>query len=137
MTLDELKNLKAWVAKETALDEDNVMAMTLKLPNAQNRLLNKYSQEKQILNEMKNNLNVIYKDVYIQVRFHSDYKLTTKTDLDIFTSAEESYHKAKMACDNQEVAVEYIQKALDGMVKMGYSIKAYIELLKIKNGIVS
>ena len=97
----------------------------------------KYSYEKQILNEMKNNLNVIYKDVYTQVRFHSDYNLSTKADLTVFAYAEESYHKAKLACDNQEVVVEYIQKALDGMVKMGYSIKAYIELLKIKNGIIT
>jgi len=137
MTLDELKTLKLWVAKETKLDEDNVMAMALKIPNAQTRLLNKYSHEKQILTEMKNNLNVIYRDVYTQMRFHTDYNLSSKTDLQVFASAEEKYHKAKMACDNQEIAVEYIQKAMDGIVKMGYSIKAYIELLKIKNGIIS
>ena len=137
MTLEQLSKLKKAVGAHTKITPDNVMEKSLEIPNIHSKLLNLYYDEKKELKRMKSDLAVLYRDAYVQAKFHSDYNLTTKTDFDTFAMVEEKYHKAKIECDNQELVVEYIEKAMDSVSKLGFHIKSYIELLKIKNGIVS
>lgn len=135
MTLDQFKKLKEIVEKELEITEDNIEQMSIKSGNLYHKYLKLYSQELQKLKEIAIYKEKVYGELYHKYKFEGQYELSTKTEVDVYVKSDEIYYNKCLEEANQEIIVKYLEAVVDSILKMGFQIKNYIELQKLKNGI--
>lgn len=136
MNYEELRQLKAYVAREITLTPDNIEEMTLKIPNLIGKFLGRYVDERRLLKELKAEVSTAYHTSYHKHKFDFNYKLDTKSEIESYVFADEDYRAKKLAYDTQEVCTEYIGSVVEMLQKMNFNISYYLDFQKLKLGIV-
>ncbi|MFW6282046.1 MAG: recombination mediator protein UvsY [bacterium] len=136
MTNEKFQELKKLIEKEIKLDESNIMEKSIQLSNLHTKMLQLYSNELKLLKNKYHEREKIFGELYEHFRFKSDYSLTTKTEIEPFIKSNDKYYKAALEYSQQEVIVKYIEQTIDQINALGFRIKNYIDLLKIKKGIL-
>jgi hypothetical protein len=134
MTLEQFAKLKEIVEKELQITEDNIEQMSIKSGTLYHKYLKIYSLELQKLKEIAIYKEKVYGELYHKYKFEGQYQLSTKTEVDVYVKSDGIYYKKCLEEANQEIIVKYLEAVVDSILKNGFQIKNYIELMKLKQG---
>lgn len=135
MTNKQFNRLKKIVEQQLRLDENNIEKMSIQSGTLYHKYLKFYLQELHILKEIGVTKDKIYGELYHKYKYEGDYQLSTKTEVDVYVKNDQKYYTKCLEEANQEIIVKYLECVVDSIMKMGFQIKNYIELIKIRNGI--
>ena len=138
MTEENFNSIKLRSQNDLVIDENNVLETSLNLGKTYNNYLRVYSNEYRTLKEMMIELDKKYGELYHKYKYGKDfdYALNNKGEVDIYINSDPTYCEYLKFVKFQEVVVKFLENHLDCLSKMSYSIKNYIELKKIKLGIM-
>jgi hypothetical protein len=115
---------------------DNVMNKILMIPKLYSKYLNLYIREKRLLKIINTDVDKLFKKIYHDYKFNKNFVTGTIKEIEKYVSGDDDYIKIKLKFDKQSVYVEYLEKMLQVLNGLGYQINNYVDLLKIKNGII-
>ena len=136
MTSEEFNKYRESVEKNLFLSRDNAQEMVQRSSNLALTYLDKYIKEKAVLKQKTGERESTYARLYKHYKFHGDYKLDTKTEVDIFVKGDDEYRKIAMFCDAQEIVVEFCYEAYSRASKLTYNTRQYLEYEQLKLGII-
>ena len=138
MTEDNFNAIKLRSQRDLIIDENNVLETCLNLGKMYNNYLIVYSTEIRTLKDMNIELDKRYGDLYHKYKYGKefDYALNNKGEVDVYINNDPSYYEYNKFVKFQEVVVKFLEYHLECLSKMSYTIKNYIELKKIKLGVM-
>jgi hypothetical protein len=135
LTFDELKKQ---VEIDIEINEDNISEKSLKYSFIYHKYIEMYQRAVKELNMIKIEKDKIYGDLYHAYKFENKsggYDLNTKTEIEVYVKRDEKYYKIALKYYNQESIVKYLEGVLQIINTMGFSIKNYIEIQKLRMGV--
>ena len=136
MDLKSFSKLKEIIEKELFFNEDNVERMSLHTSNLYMKYLRVYSNEVKILKGISLEKNKIFGELMHHYKFKVDFQLDSKSEIESYIRSDEKYYNISLEYSNQEIVVEYLEKILSRINTMGFEIKNYIEIVKLKKGLI-
>lgn len=136
MTFDELNELKKRFEKQIQINEDNVLEKSLEIVRLTSTYLNIFTKELKIRKQLEVEKDQLYGKLYHHYKFKFNFSLDSQKEIDTYVKADDTYYQKCLDLSNQEVITQFLESILETLNKSGYSIKSYIELLKIKNGLI-
>ena len=135
MNLEKFELLKQRADKDIKVDLSNIVEKSLKFSSIYHNYSKLYIDELKQLKELSLEKEKIFGELYDKYKFHNDYKLDSKTEIEIYVKSDKQYFEIAQKYYQQESIVKYLEQLIDNINKVGYNIKNYIELEKIKLGI--
>lgn len=138
MTDENFELLKSRSNKDLEVHEDNVLETSLNMGKLYNSYLQLYSREIYTLKEMNVELDKTYGELYHKYKFGKDfdYALTNKGEVDVYINNDPLYYNYLKFVRKQEVIVKFLEQHLDNLSKMSYHIKNYVEIKKLRMGVM-
>jgi len=137
MNKETFKKLKDFSKENLELTPENVMEKSLKFNNLYIHYHNLYVKEKKLLKDINNNMKKVYSDLYHYYKFGAfDFKLDNKHEIETYIFGNDKYYDLKVKYDEQVIYVDYLLSTMEQIQKTSFQIGHYIDLLKIKNGLV-
>jgi len=134
---NDFQKLKKYTEKELKLTPDNVMDKSISLNNLFVHYQNLYVAERRKLKDINNTMKKTYSELYHYYKFEGfDFKLDSKSEIETYVFGDDKYYDLKVKHDKLSLQVEYIKSTMDQIQKTSFQIGHYIDLLKIKNGLV-
>lgn len=134
MTPEEFTKLKILIEKDCLLDDSNMLQMSTKYPSLYQKYLNIYLRELDILKTMKTELENLYGVLLKKFKYEDHYKWDTKSEIESQISGDTKYHEKRLLIVKQEYVVEYLEKTLDNIQRISFSIKNWVEIKKFMMG---
>jgi len=136
MKIEEFQKLKDLAESELKITEDNVMDKSIQLSNLYSRFLNIYIKELRILKEISVDKDKIYGELYDKYKFHFDYQLDGKSEIDTYVRKDDKFYQIALTYSQQEVQVQFLEQTLNHINNLGFRIKNFVDLKKIKMGLL-
>jgi hypothetical protein len=137
MTDEAFQKLKKFTEVELKLTPDNVMDKAISFNNLYIHYHNLYVAERGKLKDINNNMRKTYAELYHYYKFEGfDFKLDSKSEIETYVFGNDKYYNSKLQLDKQQLQVDYIKATMDQIQKTSFQVGHYIDLLKIKNGLV-
>jgi hypothetical protein len=136
MNSTEFNAFRVSVERDLTLSRDNAQEMVQKSSNLSLRYLDVYITEKAKLKGLISTREHTYAERYKHYKFHGDYKIEYKTEVDIFVKGDDEYRTIAKRCDAQEIVVEFCSEAYSRASKLTYNTKQYLEYEQLKLGVV-
>ena len=137
MSDEKFLNLQKKVQRDIKLDADNVRDKILELPILYTQYMKFYLDQRKILKMIKNDILKIRKKRYHHYKFDGDFALANATEINLYVDGDDDMWKITDKCDKQEAIVDYCKDVVSQISKMSYLIKSYVELEKLRHGIVN
>jgi hypothetical protein len=136
MTLDELEKLKSIFEKEISINEDNVLQMSIDITKISSKYLKIFIKEIRIKKRMEIEKDQMYGKLYHKYKHEFKFQMDSSKEIDTYVRSDDSYYNKCLELSNQEVITEFLEKALDIINRAGFSVKNYIDLMKLRSGII-
>ena len=138
MTEESFNALRLRSQQDLIIDEDNVLETSLNLGKLYNNYLQVYSKEIRTLKEMNIELDKRYGELYHKYKYGRDfdYSLNNKGEVDVYINNDPHYYDYLKFVRFQETVVKFLELHLECLSKMSFTIKNYIDLKKIKLGVM-
>lgn len=134
MTVEEFNKLKVIIEKDTTLEESKMLETSIKLPSLYQKYLSIYMNEVNILKTMRADQENNYGTLLKKFKYEDSYKWDTKAEIESQISGDSKYHERKLLIAKQEFMVDYLEKTLENIQRMGFSVKNWIEIKKFLVG---
>lgn len=149
MTKTEFQKFKKRIEEQLKISPSNVDEKNIALSNLYINLLQIWSKEMKILKQISADKDKIYGDLYHHYRFGNtpkngqiyrvnqqiDFQLDSKSEIDVYIRSDNIYYQKALEYSDQEIIVKFIEQSLDIINSLGYRIKNYIDLQKMKKGL--
>ena len=136
MKSESFQKLKRKVEEELKLTDENVMAKSIQLSNFHNQIRSLYVKELHILKNKAAEKDKIYGELYHKYKYNFDYTLDTKGEVEAYIKSDDIYYQTALQYAQQEIQVKYLEETLNHINNMGFRIKNYIDLQKMKLGLM-
>lgn len=136
MKTESFQKLKQKVEQELKLTEENVEAKSIQLSNFHNNIRSLYVKELEILKQKLALKDKIYGKLYHKYKYEFDYQLDTKAEVEAYVKSDDKYYQIALDCSSQEVQVKYLEETLSHINNMGFRIKNFVDLKKMRLGII-
>lgn len=135
---EKFLKLQKQVNKDLKLDRDNVQDKILELPRMYTRYRKLYFDQRKILNNIDREIKKTKKRRYHYYKFGKDfeYSLDNNTERMIYVDGDDEMCELYMLYDTQEAIVEYLNDTINQITKMSYLIRSYVDLEKLRNGVL-
>lgn len=134
MNDETFNTLKIEVDTDLELNKNNIIEKNLLIPKLYNKYLNIYNKELKLYKDYLLLKDKTYGELFHYYKFDYHIKLDKKTDIDPYINNDIKFNKICYKLNNQEIYIKWIEKILDNIKQMGYSIKNFIEYQKFLNG---
>lgn len=137
--LDEqgLQDLYQMVYNDTKLTDDNMMDKSMELPRYATKYTIMLTEQEKILKGMKIDLDKIIQERHHYYRFGDyEFRLDTKSEIATYIDGDDKVITHKKMISFQEAVVDYLKATVSNISKTGFFIKSYIDLYKMKNGMI-
>ena len=143
MKSEEFNELKNILEEELTFDPTSYKDMQQKLsriPNLLQTYLTIYINQKEILNDLETRLKETYASLYHKYPTKGDglefeYNLETKNEINLYVEGNEDYIKKSLIVEKQRIQVEYLEKTLQNIRDMLWSLKYTIDQRKFFEGL--
>ena len=145
MKSEEFNELKNILEEELTFDPTSYKDMQQKLskiPNLLQTYLTIYINQKEILNDLETRLKETYASLYHKYKYPTkgdglefEYNLETKNEINLYVEGNEDYIKKSLIVEKQRIQVEYLEKTLQNIRDMLWSLKYTIDQRKFFEGI--
>jgi hypothetical protein len=136
MDFNTFGKLKDFVEKELTFNEDNVERMSLNFSNIYMKYLRVFTNETKILKELYYEKQKMFGKLLHHFKFEVEFQLDSKSEIESYIRSDDNYYNLCLKYSNQEIIVDYLEKTLSRINTMGFEIKNYIEIIKLKKGLI-
>ena len=136
MKMDDFQKLKDKIEQELKITDENVMDKSIQLSNLYSIILKIYSKELRALKEKQLEKDKVFGELYLQYRHKFDYNVETKAEAETYIRADPKYYQVALEFVQIEVQVKFLEQALSHIDNLGFRIKNYIDLKKMKLGLM-
>ena len=137
LTDDEFKTLLKRFHKDVDINVDNLEQKILEPPKLYVKYRKLYFDQRRVLVQIDNDIKKARKKADHYYMFDYDYKLSTKGDREVQIDGDDKMIELFTEYERQKDIVEFIKGALKEISDLGYKIHAYIDYMKLKNGIIN
>ncbi len=130
-----LEKIKEEFQKDITFEINEISSFSLKIPSIYKKYLDMMIEAKKILDKKKAELKNLYAHKYIDYKVNSHISFKTKAELDDIIAGDDEYIAKKNEVDEWSSIVQYLERALDIIRSLSYTIKNIIEWEKFRHGI--
>lgn len=144
MTDEDFEKLKELLDEELNYDPTsyrNMQEKNSKIPNLLQFYLGLYIEQKEELNNLQSRLKQLYASLYHKYKYPSkgdgiefQYALDNKTEIAIYIDGNDLYIKNSLKVEKQKLQVEFLEKTIQNIKDMSWSIKTSLEQRKFFEG---
>jgi hypothetical protein len=135
MTLDDFKKLKIVVEKDLKWDKDTAQSKEIQLSTLYAKYLDVFMTQANIRRKLELKKLKLYGTLYHKYKFDFQFQLDTKSEVESYINADDEYYDLSLELSNQEMITNYLGEVLKEINTIGFNIKDYIELEKLKRGV--
>jgi len=138
MKKEDYEKLKEKFEQETRITEDNIQEKSIQLSNLYSIMLNLYTRELKNLKIKKIEMERIYGEIYLDLKKNGKDGIdsSSKADADIYINSDQRYYPLKIEYAQLQSQVDYLEKTLSILDNLGFRIKNYIDIVKIRKGLM-
>jgi len=136
MKTEDFQKLKDKIEQELKITEDNVMDKSIQLSNLYSMVLKIYSKELRALKEKQLEKDKTFGELYLHYRHKFDYNVETKAEAETYIKADPKFYQVALEFVQIEVQVNFLEKTLTHIDNLGFRIKNYVDLKKMKLGLM-
>lgn len=131
--------LQKQVMKDLKLTRDNVQDKILEMPIIYTRYRKLYYDQRKLLKNINSDIKKTKKNRYHYYKFGKDfeYSLDNNTERMIYVDGDDEMCDLYMLHDRQEAIVEFLKDTISQITKMSYLIRSYVDLEKMRNGLMT
>lgn len=137
MKTDDFQKLKDRVEQELKITEDNIMDKSIQLSNMYSIILNIYTKELKNLKFKKADMDKLYGEIYhvLKKEGYEGHSVDSKTEATVYINSDPRFYPLRLEYAQLEIQVQYLEKTLSLIDNLGFRIKNFIDLQKLKKGI--
>jgi len=136
-TEKEFIELQKQVHKDLELTPDNVQEKLLKMPMLYTKYRKKYFDQRRLLKNINSDIKKTKKKRYHFYKFDYDHTLDNNTERALYVDGDDEMIQISMMYDEQLDIVNYLKDVITQIGNMSYNIRSYIDLQKLKNGVMT
>ena len=139
LTQKEFDDLQKKVHRDLNLTPDNIQAKIIELPKLYTIYRKKYFDQRRLLKNINNDIKRTKKKRYHFYSFSDDcdFTLNTYNEKMLYVDGDDEVCDLFYIHDQQEAVVEYLKDVISQISKMSYTIRSYIDLEKLRNGVMN
>jgi hypothetical protein len=132
----DIEKLKEQAAIDLSLDEQNIEKKSLQLSTFHMRYLNLYFSSLRELKGISEKKDKLYGEKFHALRKngYEGYDVKNKGEAEIYLNLDESYTKVCSEFKDVEFVVKFLENVLDQIKTLGFTIKNWIDVSKLKSG---
>ena len=120
--------------KHISFTEEDVQSKSHQIPYLYQSYLKILSKELKELNDIELEKLSMYGFLFEHYKFNHTYRYDTKTEIEAQIFGDSKYQSISKRYEEQHIIVIYIEKTLENIKSMSFSIKNFIELKKFYAG---
>ena len=135
----DFKTIQVQLQADLEISSDNIQNKSMELSKIYQKYLDLYFSEIKTLQEFQESRNKKFAEIFHKIRTegYQGYDVgKTKNETEIYINLDPDYQKINKQFLDQELIVKYLEKSLENINKAGFSIKNYVDLQKLKQGIM-
>jgi len=130
----EFRILQEKVNDDVNIDKNNVLNKSLIVPKLYSYYSQIFSEQLKIFRNMSLEKEKVYGQLYHYYKHEYQFKLDKRTDIEPYIFKDDKWCSLMKNFNDQEVIVKYLEKVLDAVKSMGFSIKNYVDYRKFLEG---
>ncbi len=134
MDANTFNKLKKLAEREIKFNEETALDISTRVPNLYQKYLDIYVNELRLYKSHMTNIDKTYGELYKKIKHHDNYEWGNKNEIESQINAHPDYHKLRVAANEQEYIVKYLEGVLDNIKRLSFSIKNYIDIQKFRAG---
>jgi len=133
---EKFLKLQKQLYSDITITPDNVNEKIIELPKIYAKYQNLYVGQRRILKNINISIQQTKKRLYHKYKFQSDFSLDNATERMLYVEGDDEMCDLYMLKDKQDVIVDYLKENLVEISKMSYLIRSYVDLEKMRNGVM-
>jgi hypothetical protein len=134
MNQENFKLLKDQVKVDLEFNQENILQKSIGISNLHRKYLDFFITEFKLYKLLKSDLDKLYKEKYHFYKHEGKYQMDSFKEIEIYVKGDDDYYKASILVDEQESIVKYLEKIVELIKNLPYSIKNYVDFTKFMNG---
>lgn len=134
---DKVLLLTKRINSDLKLTEDNIKQKILELPILFTKYKKLHLDQEKILNNIVLEIKSTKKRMYHYYKFDGDYRLDTVGEINNYVEGCDEMCALNRLYDDQFKIVKLLESTVTNISKMSYLIRAYVDLEKLRNGVMS
>jgi len=138
MKTEDFQKLKDRIEIELKVTEDNVMEKSIQLSNLYSMVLKIYSKELKSLKEKKLEIDRCFGINYAKYKNegYNGRSVESIKEAEIYIFNDNQYYQLKLEFSQIETQVNFLEKTLTHIDNLGFRIKNFVDLKKMKLGLL-
>ena len=134
---DKIILLKKRIDKDIELTEDNIKQKILELPVLFTKYKKLHLDQEEILNNINTEISKTRKKLYHHYKFDYDFKLDSASEIKNYVDGDNEMCNLNFLYDKQNKIVKLLDATVSNITKLSYLIRSYVDLEKLRNGVMS
>lgn len=136
-TEGQVRTLKKKIDEDFDFTPTNVQNKILELPKLYSKYKALYLKQRKILKNINTAIKTTREKLLKYIKFGDyEYHLERASDIEDAIQAQPEMQELMDAKDDQEAIVEWLKEVYTNTTKMSYQLRNYIELMKLRNGVI-
>lgn len=135
-TDEQILILQKKINTDLLLTVDNIKLKILELPIIFNKYKKIFMTQKKLLQEINVAIKKKKKVKYHYYKFNYDFQLNSASEINMYVEGDDELCELYVLYDKQENIVNLLSDTLTQITKMSFLIKSYVDLEKLRVGII-
>jgi len=135
MTPEDFKKLKKLVEKDLKWEKETAQDKEIQLSGLYAKYLDAFITQANIRRKLELKRERLFGKLYHKYKFEFQFQLDSKSEVESYIKSDEEYYEASLELVNQQMITDYLEEVLKEINTIGFNIKDYIELEKLKRGV--
>ena len=128
--------LQKRIIKDIELTKDNVQEKILELPILYTKYRKLYFEQRRILKNISNEIKQTKKERYHYYKFSAGFRLDSATEIKLYVDGDDELCTLRLLYDKQDGIVSFLEQTVQDISRMSYLIRSYVDLEKLRNGVM-
>jgi len=134
MTQEELLLLQKSLDEFLTLTSSNAEGISLKMPLKYSKYLAVYLEELEVYKNLLADKEKLFGQLFHHFKFEVDFKLDTLREIEAKISSDDRFNALLKSINYQEKVIKFLEKSLENLKNIPFTVKNFIEIMKFKNG---
>jgi len=129
--------LQKKVLSDLKMTPDNIQQKILELPILYTKYKKLYLDQRKLLKNIHMDMKKLRAKRFHYYKYDTDYRRDTMSEINLYVDGDEEICTLNVSIDTQEAIVEFLSDTISQITKNSYLIRSYVDLEKLRNGIMS
>lgn len=133
MTTEQFTKLKKLTEESVTIDLNKLQTQLLEIPLLHDRYLTLFIRENKSLNFLQTQKQELYAKLYKHFKYDANERWETKHEIESQMYTDKSYVSLLSRIDDQQEIVTYLEKTIDNIKNLSFTIKNYMDWQRFLN----